>query len=175
MKGFKNICLLLLLLASSYRSFSQITITNKEVGYQFITPSSMQPMPDTLRDSLFDNTYFDEVNGIVFIISVRDSMFSRSATYMDCAKADLQNQLRILQGDSSLTLVSCSRSKYYPEKMIVLHFETKIMPADMNRCIIYFIHHNKREIQFSFMYDKKQASAGMTYIDDIMKTLLLLH
>jgi len=175
MKGLKIICLFISLLLGSSRAFSQTIIENKEVGYTFLRPSSLQPMPDSLRDSLSDFTYFDEVNGIVFIISVRDSIFSKSSTYMDCAKADLQNQLRLLQGDSTLTLVSCSRSKYYPEKAIVLHFETKLMPADMNRCVIYFVHHRKKEIQFSFMYDKSQASTGLAYIDSIMRTLVLLN
>jgi len=107
------------------------------------------------------------------MISGRKSAFSDVKDYLDCSKNDLEDELRRMQGDSTLKLVECRRSAYFPDKAVVLHFETSAYSPDLNRCLAYFFHHRGKEIQFFFLYSKTHDKESLNYIDRTMQSLKL--
>jgi len=161
----------LLTLLSTTVSFGQKKLNSSLYNYTVIIPDSLIETTDPGNDS--EKTYFDDVSGIVLMITGRDGIYDNSNSYMNCSKKDLERQLKDYQGDSTLKLISCSKSKYYTAEAVTLQFETHVLPQGFNRCLIYFIHHKNKEIQFSFMYDKADINSSIAYIDGIMHTLKL--
>ena len=93
--------------------------------------------------------------------------------YIDCSRKQLESKLKDSYSDSSLALVSCNRSPYYPDKATVLVFNVGVLPHGFNTCVVYFIHHRHRDIQFYFTYKKESGYAGRQYIDGVMSSLKL--
>jgi hypothetical protein len=170
MRG-KQILLLCCLLVCSCYALGQKTLQNKLYHYVLIAPDSLIETTESGNDT--EKTYYDNVSGVILMITGREGIFRNTEGYMSCSKQNLERELKDYQGDSTLILISCENSKYYTEEVAILHFETKMLAEGFNRCMIYFVHHKNKEIQFSFMYDKADDKAGMAYIDKIMKTLQL--
>ena len=89
-------------------------------------------------------------------------------------KDKLEQELKKCYGDSTLRVVSCDNPKYYGDRTVSLHIEVNVLPAGFNACVIYFIHHKNKDLQFSFMFSKAATARSMDYIDKVMKTLKLL-
>ena len=176
MKLSKTILIFLILLAScrSNISFAQKSINSDLYRYTLVLPNSLLGTVDNIHDIESDREYYDSVNRIILYITARDGIFTNTNHYMNCSREDLEKELRSFQNDPALKLIECNQSKYYPEKTVMLHFETSILPAGFNRCIIYFVHHHDKEIQFSFMYNKTNEETSLVYINNVMKSLSLL-
>ncbi|MBS1689940.1 MAG: hypothetical protein JSS96_14520 [Bacteroidetes bacterium] len=164
---------LVCLFASGIPAVAQHIISNDAYRYQLTINDSLVQWHDSASAAENESIFYDNYSGVVFMITVREGLFTDNKSYIDCAKDDLELRLREYQGDSTLRLLSCNRSKYYPEQAVVLHFESHIYPAGLNRCMIYFIHHNGKELQFSFIYDKAADKVNLEYIDRIMQNLKL--
>ena len=144
---------LFFLLANGQPAAAQYVISNSEYHYQVTLNDSLVQWRDSAAAAEHESIFYDNYSGIVFMITVREGLFTDNRSYIDCAKEDLELRLREYQADSTLKLLSCNKSKYYPEQAVELHFESHVYPAGLNRCLIYFIHHNGKELQFSFIYD----------------------
>ncbi len=168
------IILFITLVFISTSAHAQRTITSQLSHYQVIVPATMTKDADSNENRGDDLIFYDTVNGVMMSITARDGDFKSLSAYLDCTKPNLEKDLRAAQDDSTLILMDCRRSPYYTDRSIVLHFETHSYPAGLDRCIIYFFHHDKKEIQFSFVYSKVDAKTDMVYIDDIVKTVKLL-
>lgn len=155
-------------------TYAQRNIVSNMSHYQLTVPASMTKDADSEENRGDDLIMIDTLENIVMSITARDGEFKSLDAYLDCSKPTLEKDLRIAQDDSTLTVIDCRKSPYYTDRSIILHFETKAYPAGLDRCIIYFFHHDKKEIQFSFMYSKVDAKNDLGYIDSIMKTMKLL-
>ncbi len=166
----------LLLFVSSFTlpAYAQRTIISHVSHYEVIVPSTMTKDADSEENRGEDLIFYDTVSDIMMSITARDGDFKSLDSYLDCTKPTLEKDLRAAQDDSTLILLDCRKSPYYTAQSIVLHFETKAFPAGLDRSIIYFFHHNTKEIQFSFVYSKADSKNDMLYIDNIMKTMKLL-
>lgn len=165
--------LLSCLLAFTFSCKAQYTVDNTELRYQLKLSDSLVQWKDSAATADHETVYYDNYSGIVLMVTAKEGLFTNSQSYIDCSKEDLEQRLKEYQGDSTLRLISCNKSKYYPSEAVLLHFESHIYPAGLNRCIIYFIHHDGHELQFSFVYDKAAEGASLAYIDRIMQTLKL--
>ena len=119
-------------------------------------------------------TYFDTTNEIVLSINSSLSIYSSVRDYVDCSKAQLENELRINYGDSTLTLLSCANSKYYANKTVVLYLHVGNMSEGFDQSLIYFVHHRNRDLQFVFLLKGAHAKENLKYIDNVMQKLKLL-
>lgn len=119
------------------------------------------------------DVYYDTSADIILMISEVQSKMKSVKDYIDCAHEELELMLKNSYGDTTLHLISCNKSPYYPDKMNVIIFDVGTMPMGFNRSIVYFVHHKKWDVQFSFTYNKEKAQQSMQYIDNIMKTLVL--
>ena len=115
--------------------------------------------------------YIDTASELALMVSARETTFKDVNSYLDCSRKGLEEQLQKLQEDSTLKLVECRRSQYYPDQAVVLHIETKAYLPQFDRCLIYFIHQRKKEIQFFFLYRKGNSTKSLDYIDKVMATL----
>jgi hypothetical protein len=120
------------------------------------------------------NLYFDTIANLVLLITKTESKFKSVKDYIDCTREQLEKELKISYSDSTLRLISCNNSAYYPEKTVALYIEIGVLPNGFNQSLIYFIHHKNKDIQFSFMFKKECAKESINKIDAIMKTLKLL-
>lgn len=173
-KLLRAVALLFIIVTAALPAHAQRTITSHLSYYKLTVPGSTTGDSDNNENKGEDLNYFDTVNDVMMSITARDGGFKNLDSYLDCTKLTLENDLKVAQGDSTLILLDCRKSPYYTDKSIVLHFETKGYPGGLDRSIIYFFHHNKKEIQFSFVYSKADAKSDMAYIDRIMKTVKLL-
>jgi len=171
---FATIIFSLITLVFSTSAYAQRTITSQLSHYQVTVPATMTKDADSNENRGDDLIFYDTVNGVMMSITARDGDFKSLSAYLDCTKPTLEKDLRAAQDDSTLILMDCRRSPYYTDRSIVLHFETKAYPAGLDRCLIYFFHHDKKELQFSFVYSKVDAKTDMAYIDEIIKTVKLL-
>jgi hypothetical protein len=171
--GIFNLCSLFLCFLFNFNSYAQQTIRDKDLNLELKLPDSLIEQRDVDNEGDTADIYYDASAGVIFMISGRKSIFKDIKNYLDCSREGLEQELRTFQGDSTLKLMSCNRSAYYPEKSVVLHFETNAYSPGLNRCIVYFIHHKSEEIQLFFLY-KKTKSDCLDYIDKIMKSLVLL-
>jgi hypothetical protein len=167
----KNIILLFFFIACRFISYSQQLLTDSRHHYQLTLPDSLIEMRDEGNDS--DRTFYDNTSGVVLLITAREGIYANPEGYINCSKKNLETELKNYQGDSTLKLISCEKAPIYPNDVIKLHFETKILPQGFNRCVIYFVHHAREDIQFSFMYDKAYETKSMTYIERVIQTLKL--
>jgi hypothetical protein len=169
-----SVIIIVLLVANGIAASAQRTIISKLSHYQLTVPGSMTKDADSNENKGEDLIFYDTVNDVMMSITARDGEFKSLDSYLDCTKLTLENDLKLAQGDSTLILLDCRKSPYYPDKSIALHFETKAYPAGLDQSMIYFFHHDKKEIQFSFVYSKADAKVDMAYIDKIMITMQLL-
>lgn len=145
-------------------------VNNEE--YSVTLPTSLIKEADTTAADAGD-LYYDQSFAVILMISERHSRFKSVKDYMDCSNRQLEDQLKNFYSDTSLQLLSCSRSPYYPKETVALNFSVSVLPYGFNTCLVYFIHHKDSDLQFSFTYNKEQAKKSMKYIDDIMQTLVL--
>ncbi|HXS37785.1 MAG TPA: hypothetical protein VN721_13865 [Flavipsychrobacter sp.] len=176
MKLSKTILIFFIFLVCCHNnvSFAQKTINSDLYRYTLVIPNSLLRTADSIHDIESDREYYDSTIGILLFITARDGIFTNTKHYIDCSKEDLEKELKAYQSDPALKLIECSRSKYFPDKIVMLHFETSVLPAGFNRCIVYFVHHYGKEIQFSFMYNKANEELSLEYIDHVMQSLALL-
>jgi hypothetical protein len=120
-----------------------------------------------------EQLYFDTAKNIVLIISGRISNFKSVHDYIDCSNLELEQKLQVAFGDSSLQLVSCVRSKYYPGKTAVVHFYLTDNKNGLNTYVVYFVHDKNEDLQFSFAYPKESEQQSIAYVDGIMQTFKL--
>jgi hypothetical protein len=147
-------------------------IHNKQKKYSLLIPDAMISIVDTAAGDEGD-MYYDKAAGIILMISDRRSKFKSVKEYMDCSNKQLEDQLKNFYSDTTLKLISCNRSQYYPEETTVLHFSVGVLSYGFTTCMVYFIHHRGNDLQFSFTYSKDVGKQSMQYIDDIMRTLEL--
>jgi hypothetical protein len=169
-----RVFILILFTVFSFQCRAQHLLNNDDLKYQFSLSDSLVQWKDSAAAAENESVFYDNYSGIVLMITAGKGLFASNANYMDCSKADLEQQLQEYQRDSTLKLISCNKSKYYQEEAVELHFESHIYPAGLNRCMIYFIHHNGKEFQLAFIYDKANDKSSLEYIDRIMQTLKLL-
>ena len=148
-------------------------IVNKKIGFAITLPDNIQEKSDSTADGP-EVSYYDPHSDVYLIISERSSKFERVEDYMDCSKKDLEKQLRYFADDSTLQLINCVKSSYYPGESVILHFKTQTAPYGLNGNFIYFLHHNDRDIQLTFMYNTANQKTSMDYIDVVMQTFKLL-
>jgi len=172
--GFRfSILLFCFPLSLSPCCYAQKVINDKQFNYEVTIPDGL--VKETYNDESDSSpVYYDTSTRIVLTVSGRKSKFTDIKSYLDCSKKDLEKVLQAIQEDSTLKLVECRKSPYYPDKAIVLHFETSAYSASLNRCFIYFFHHNGKEIQFFFLYNKTSYKESLDYIDRIMRSLTLV-
>ena len=162
--------LLLCLFAAATTTYAE-RINSREFHFQLTTPDNMKEVRDTLS-LVPGNLYLDTSAGVVLIISGRESKFRSVTDYIDCTHEKLEQELRVDYGDTSLTLISCNRSAFYPEKSTLLHFMISV-DSWYNTYLIYFVHYKGRDIQLSFAYRRDQEQASVAYVNKIMETFKL--
>ncbi len=160
-----------MLLFYSKTTFSK-EINNKHYKFDLTIPASMVEIKDTnnIKD---EDLYYDTSAGIVLLLSARSSKFKSVSDYIDCSKEGLELQLQKEYDDSSLILLSCQKPDNQANKTTILHFRVSTLPNGYNTYLIYFIHHNHKDIQISFTYNNEREQISRTYIDNIIKTLAL--
>jgi hypothetical protein len=147
-------------------------IKDRHYKFSIIIPDAMKDMTDK-SEVVEGDLFYDSTAQIVLMISKRQSRFNSVQEYIDCSKKQLESQLKYFYSDSTLTLVSCNRSVYYPDKATVLVFNVSVLPHGFNTCTVYFINRLHRDIQFSFTYKKERGQQSAQYIDQVMRSLTL--
>jgi hypothetical protein len=173
MNKYAFLFLIFLLVIISPATYGQRVVRNEQFKFELKLPDSLIARNEFDDESDTVSVYYDPTPGVVLMISGRKSLYKDINSYLDCSKQGLEKQLQEFQGDSTLQLVSCNKSAYYPDKSVVLHFETAAYSPQLTRCIIYFFHYKKKEVQFFFLYNKANKES-LSYIDKIMQSLVLL-
>jgi hypothetical protein len=163
----------LLCLLSSRAADAQKIFSSHAFRYQFTAPPTLKNLQDSSINTEANSAWYDDSLGIYLMITARQGHFTNIKSYLDCSRADLEKDLRFAHDDSTLHLIDCRISGYYPDKSIVLHFSTQRQGGDLDRCMIYFFHHRGSEIQFSFIYSGSRIAPSLAYIDQVMQTLVL--
>ena len=163
----------LLLQMGSFQFCSGKQIVNKHYKFSITLPDKLVEIDDS-SNTLFSSAYYDSIASMLLMISAQKGVFKHVKDYIDCAHLELENQLQTDYGDTTLRLLSCSKSDFYPKKTTLLRFEIKSLNPGYSRFIIYFIHHRKYDIQISFTYKKENEVSSVQYINRIMETLALL-
>jgi len=164
---------LVFLLGSIVPATAQQTINDSLYHYRLTLSDSLVQWHDSASAAEHESIFYNNYSGLVFMITVREGLFTDNRSYIDCTRGDLELRLREYQADSTLKLLSCNKSKYYPEQAVELHFESHVYPAGLNRSLIYFIHHNGKELQFSFIYNNTAEKVSLQFIDRVMQGLKL--
>lgn len=146
-------------------------IHNKHDKYRITIPDAMMKVADTGAGD--GDLYYDTAAKIVLMISERKSKFHSVKEYIDCGQKELESQLKSYYADSTLRLVNCSVSQYYPKESTVILFHVSVLPYGFNTWLVYFIHHKHKDLQFSFTYKDGPGMQPGRYIDTIMQTLKL--
>jgi len=149
------------------------TVSGKAFRYKIDLPSTMRKVEDTVTQGENEQLYFDTSNDVVLIISGRATNLRSVDDYINCANPELEQNLQNAFGDSSVQLISCSRSKYYPGKSAVVHFCLTDEKDGLNTYVVYFIHNKDKDLQISFTYQKKSEQQCIAFIDSIMQTFKL--
>ena len=160
----------LICLCSTKAATGQI-LNNKKFKFAVTLPPSMAEIRDSTQ--VEGELYFDTTAGVVLMISANQSKFKSVHDYLDCSREKLQEDLRNNYEDSTLSLIYCGPSDFYPQTMTMLQFRVSVLPAGYDSHCIYFIHHRKKEIQISYSFCKQNEEKSMKYINAIMKTLVL--
>ena len=147
-------------------------IRNKHFHFSLTVPGTTVDIRDKPSDKAGDYL-FDTVANVIILINKTESRFRSVKDYIDCEKTQLEKELRICYDDSALHLLSCSNPVYYPDRSVLLRIEVSVLPGGFNECMIYFIHHRNKDIQFSFMFTKDRAAESINFVDAVMKSLLL--
>jgi hypothetical protein len=173
--GQRSLSVLVLLLALILLHSGQASARKyKDKYYKFslVLPDGLRPTFDS-GDVVDGELFYDTSAKVVLMISTRQSKFQSVQDYIDCSKTQLETELKYFYSDSTLQLISCNRSAYYPEEASALLFSVSVLPYGFNTCMVYFIHHRHRDIQLSFTYKKENSLQSVRYIDEIMQSLSL--
>lgn len=147
-------------------------IHNRHCKFKITVPDKMVAINDTITRE--GDMYYDSTAGIIMIISVLEKTRFKSVNdYLNCSKEQLEQQLQKEYGDTTLTLISCRKPVFYPEKIVSINFRVAEISPGYNCYMIYFIHHHRKEIQISFTYKNKKEQSSEEYINEVMKTLKL--
>jgi hypothetical protein len=168
----KNIFLFIALIWA-VENGSARTIRDKHAHFSIEVPDRMVSMPDAEESG---GTYLvDSVANFILLINKgdRDSRFRSVRDYIDCERAQLENELRICYGDSTLRVVGCENPEIYPDRTVLLHIRVGVLPGGLDQVVIYFIHHKNKDLQFSFMFSAGDATQSMKRMREIMSTLHL--
>ncbi len=169
-----QILLSLGLLCSGGQVFCQQQVKIEDYRFTLLLPDGFKQQPtDTIVQQPVELSYFNERENIYIVVTARKSRFTDIKSYLDCTKESLERDLQRYREDTTLRVIECRASKYYPDKTTVLHFTTRTMYDRLNRCLIYFIHHRDAEIQVSFIYDDKRVQESLGIADTIMHSLKL--
>jgi len=141
--------------------------------YMINIPNTMREVVDSVNSDSNELFYFDTASDVVLIISGRVSKFNSVNEYIDCLNTELEQKLQTAFGDSSVQLISCARSKYYPGKSAVIHFSLADVKKGLNTYVVYFIHNKQKDLQISFTYQKESEQQSLAYVDGIMQTFKL--
>ena len=167
----KKLFLILLACACCAQYANAGRVKDRHYKFKMILPVTMVEVPDSGR--INGTVYYDTSADIILMTSGRESKFRSVTDYIDCSIDGLEQQLKKDYGDTSLQLITCSKSGYYPKKTNVLHFRVSTLPFGYNTLMIYFIHHRNKDIQLSFTYKQTKEQPSLQYIDRIMQTLKL--
>ena len=137
--------------------------------FSFDVPAGMVKVPDTLGGGMF----YDSTTDVVLLITETESPFKSVHEYIDCNQLELEQNLRQSYADSTLQLLSCTRSPYYSQKTTVITMALGVLSSGYDRCTVYFIHHHHNDLQFSFMFRKPGATPALKKIDEVMSSLRL--
>jgi len=170
-RSLSPLLLFIILVALKSPLYAQNRITNARLNYEITLPGSLAEMERDNDTFLF---YADTSLAIALTISGRESTFTNVNNYLDCSKHKLEQQLQEFHEDSTLKMLECRRSVYYPEQGVVLHIETVAYFPAFDRCFIYFFHSRAKDLQFFFLYKKAKGDESMEYIDKIMRSVHLL-
>ena len=140
--------------------------------FSIILPASMVALKDT-SDLSQGDLYVDTVSQVVLIVSEIGSKFRSVKDYIDCSAKEIEQQLQKDYGDTTLRLISCNKSVYYPKETTALHFRVSVLPMEYDTYMMYFIHRRKKDIQFAFIYKTARQAESICYINAVMKTLRL--
>jgi hypothetical protein len=162
---------LLVMLAICVQAHSR-TLLDKKLKYQISIPDNMVIIhtDDAAESGEF---FYDSSSNFILQIFKTPSKFKSIGEYLDCTQSQLESSLQKSYGDTSLRLMSCNVSPYYPEKIIMLNMEVSVLPSSFNQAIIYFVHHKKYDVQFSFLFNRSAFEKVFPSISKIMKTLIL--
>lgn len=147
-------------------------IHNRHYKFTISLPDQLKELHDATTSEQ-SKLYYDTATGVILMISARESKFRSVSDYLDCTREQLERQLKNNYGDTTLQLITCTRSDYYPKKTTELHFRVSAQPSGYNTYIIYFIHHRHKDIQISFTYKMQTEQQAFDYIRAIMQTLKL--
>ncbi len=139
---------------------------------EIAVPDAMMEVQDTSVGAN-GQVYYDTLAGIVLIVTGNQSNFSSVKDYLDCSREKLEQQMKYNYDDTSLVLINCAQSKYYPKEITELEFTVSILPSGFDTHLIYFIHHKKMDIQLSFAFRKETEVDALKYINKAMETLAL--
>ena len=144
-------------------------IKDRQLKFSFDLPAGMVKVPDTLGGGMF----YDSTADLVLLITETESPFKSVHEYIDCNQMELEYNLRKSYADSSLQLLSCTHSPYYSKKTTVITMALGVLSSGYDRCTVYFIHHRRKDVQFSFMFKKPGVALAMKKIDEVMGSLRL--
>jgi len=148
-------------------------IHDKNYKYKITIPKTALQIKDT-SGGQEGSLFYDTSKDIVLIISARESAFTSVKEYIDCSNTELETKLKQSFGDSTLNMISCNRSEFYPEQTAVVHFSVGDLQNGFNTYVIYFIHNRNEDLQISFTYNKETEQRSVAYIDGVMHSLKLL-
>ncbi len=134
-------------------------------------PPSLVEVTDSVQEHEY--IFFDSIASVILMVSSREGPFKSVKEYMDCTRQQLETQLKENFEDSTLSLISCDRSLYYPEKSTLVRFHVNKLPMGYTTYSIFFIHHRRKEIQIAFTYKDHPTINIQHYIADVMKTMVL--
>ena len=164
--------LFLLTCICSLQNAAAKKIHNRHYKFDMAIPDRMMYIKDSSIAGESE-LYYDTSAGIILMISVRESKFKSVDDYINCTMGELEQKLRINYGDTTLKLISCNKSLYYPKKTTALHFGVSVLPFEYDTYMMYFIHHHHKDIQISFTYKKANEQKSLNYINAVMQTLKL--
>ncbi len=147
-------------------------IRSRHYKFRITVPDAMTRIPDTAV-TIEGELYYDTTSKVVLMISERQSNFNTVQDYIDCSRKQMEKQLKYFYSDTTLTLINCSKSAYYPKQATVILFRVSVLPYGFNTCLVYFFHHRNKDIQFSFTYKKEDENEVSKYIAEIMRSLKL--
>ena len=166
------VCCLILLSSFLFTNTDGKEIKNKHYKFRVTLPESMNRIQDT-ASNIEGELFYDTVARVVLMISERQSNFNSVQDYINCSRRQTESELKYFYSDTSLTLINCTKSAYYPDKSTVILFRVNVLPYGFNTCLVYFFHHRRKDIQFSFTYKQESEKEVSKYIDQIMKSLKL--
>ena len=147
-------------------------IKNRHYHFSLSLPETMIQVASSPENKAGE-LYLDSATNLILLITRTESRFKSVDDYVDCSRSTLENELRICYDDTSLKLLSCSKSAFYPKKTVLLQIELSVLPSGYDECEIYFIHHRRKDIQFSFMFLKANAAPAINEVSKIMSSLAL--